>query len=168
MSLQEIYFVAEITAAVAVVASLIFVGVQQRQSTSATQSSNAQAALTGWSEMGLTLANSPDLLNALERGSRLELPSALEDDNAIVQVQYYLAASLKFMEGNFLQWLDGNLSDNLWHGFHQTLINMFATNTSWAGHWSFMSNTYSVPFQQLIVEVIDAAEIRFSELKQSA
>jgi hypothetical protein len=164
MALQDFYFIAEIIAAFAVVGSLIFVGVQLQQGNTATRAATSQAALVSWTNVGLTLANSPDLVGAMKQKHRTGLAGWAAPDDVDIRLIYYMDAGLKIVEGNYLHWLDGNLSDDLWHGFHHALIDMFATNDGWADLWSASAHTHSVPFQKLIAEVRETAEIRFNEL----
>ena len=165
MTLQDIYFIAEIIAAIAVIASLIFVGFQLRQGTAATRAATSQASLGSWTTISLTLAENPDLLQALWEKQRIQLPEWNATDARNVRLNYYMTAGMKIVEGNYLQWLDNNLSDELWHGFHRALVEMFTSNQAWWDYWNAAADSFSEPFQQLIEDVQSEADIRYNQLK---
>ena len=62
MEVQDIYFVSEIFAAIAVVASLIFVGVQLRQNTNAVRYDANQRNAASFQSMIMAVAANDDLL----------------------------------------------------------------------------------------------------------
>ena len=68
------------------------------------------------------------------------------------------------MESNHLQWLEGNLSDDLWQGFHQVLVAMLASNDHWHSYWQRAAFSHSTKFQNLITQVIEEAELLRGEL----
>lgn len=67
--LQDTYFVAEIIGVVALIASLVFVGIQIRQNTDATKASNSQAAQNGWNSLSMTLATNKTLRKTMIEGT---------------------------------------------------------------------------------------------------
>ena len=163
MALQEIYFIAEIIAAIAVVGSLIFVGIQLQQGTAATRAATSQAALVSYTDISMALVDNPDLVTALWQKQRFQSSEWVEAGDVTIRLNYYMNAGLKIIEGNYLQWLDGNLSDEMWHGFRHALIEMFASNAAWAEHWSSTEQSFSAPFQTLIEEIRLQAEERYNE-----
>ncbi len=61
MDLQQIYYVGEFFGVVAVVASLLFVGVQMRQNTWATRATSHHAITDAINQINLAIAQNPDL-----------------------------------------------------------------------------------------------------------
>ena len=155
--LDRVHKISEIIASFAIVGSLVFVGVQVSQNTNATRASNAQAAQTGWNEMSMTLATNNDLFDTMMAGIPPELRISLPDD-AEARAFYYMSAGMKLMESNYLQWLDGNLSDDIWQGFRGALLDMFAGNNLWLAYWKGGQFSHSTKFQNLIIQVIEEAE----------
>ena len=63
MTLEDIYFIASIIAAFSVVISLVFVGLQVRQNTSATKAAAAQAVHSNFAAWYTSLQSDPALLS---------------------------------------------------------------------------------------------------------
>jgi hypothetical protein len=166
MELQDIYFVAEIGAAIAVVGSLIFVGIQLRQGNEATLASNAQAALNSWNQMSLLLATDDRLLTIQQKGTHPDFDGHVPDEDE-VRYNYYKVAGMKAIESNFLQWQDGNLSDDMWQSFGVGLVDLFAYSTDWHRYWEQNQQYHPASFRELIDASIQAAELRRSQLVEA-
>jgi len=69
LTLENIYFIGQTIAALAIVVSLIYVGVQVRQNTSATQTASAQAYVTANNEIVGLINASPNLADVLHQGA---------------------------------------------------------------------------------------------------
>jgi hypothetical protein len=79
MTLEEIYFISQIVAVIAIFGSLIFVGVQLRQNTRATQMASLQSVLDGCRDRFFVPGYThPDMLNMFARG--LTDMNALSED----------------------------------------------------------------------------------------
>ena len=132
MELQNIYFVSEIIAAFAVVASLIFVGVQLRQNTTAVRYDAGQRNASSFQTITMAVAANDDLLNAWRSGNIKEETWDLEQSRLV----FMLNAFLKVNEENYLQWLDGNLSDELWEAHRASMISGFVSQPAYEQYWS--------------------------------
>ena len=77
MDLEQVYYLGELIAAVAVVASLLFVGVQMRQNSNALRVSATAAGVANWQETVLVLASSDYIAPALVRFNAAERPDEL-------------------------------------------------------------------------------------------
>ena len=77
MELQEIYFMAEIAAAIAVIGSLIFVGIQLRQSTAATVVGNAQSVVQVRTSLAMALATNSELAALHQDGLHPDVRASL-------------------------------------------------------------------------------------------
>ena len=165
--LQDTYFVAEIIGVVALIASLVFVGIQIRQNTDATKASNSQAAQNGWNSLSMTLATNKTLRKTMIEGTPDPLRlQGLSDD--VVSLNYYMNAGMKFMENNYLQWLEGNLSDDVWQSFRQTILHMLASNDHWHDYWTHTRFSHSAKYQKLIDALIIEAKNTRETLIESA
>jgi hypothetical protein len=164
MELQDIYFVAEIVGVIAIVLSLVFVGIQVSQHTDATKISNAQAALSSWNDITLAAATNDGLLQGQISGVYPELQPYLSTDKIEAQTFTWLEAGVKAVEVNYLQWLEGNLSDDLWHGYRSNIIGLMAASKYANDFWSVRNQSYSVPFQALMNEVVQEATSRRAQM----
>ena len=120
--LDRVHKISEIIASFAIVGSLIFVGIQVSQNTDATKISNAQAALSSWNEVSLASATNDGITQGLFDGMHPELKQYLVIDETQFRTFSWFDAGFKAVEVNYLQWLEGNLSDDLWHGYRASII----------------------------------------------
>ena len=81
--------IAEIIGLVGVIGSLIFVGLEIRQSAVATQSATDAAVADGFREMNLTMASSPELARAL--ASHAGNPAAAPPEDKVLILSLYRA-----------------------------------------------------------------------------
>jgi len=148
MSLEYFYFIAEIIAAFAMIASLLFVGIQVRQNTAATQVSNSQASLHAWTDLTTSLSNDEGLSQIYVDSF---YPDASKLDRDGLRIATWATAFLKTGEWNYLQWLEGNLSDDLWHGYSSALTYHWNLSPNFKETWSRTSqNFYSDQFQSFV------------------
>ena len=69
------------------------------------------------------------------------------------------SAMLKSVESNYLQWLDGNLSDDLWFAVREGLVAQFEVQTYYEIMWSIGGwRTFTPQFQSLFEEVMAEAK----------
>jgi hypothetical protein len=161
MALQDIYFVAEIVGVIAVVTSLVVVARQLYQNTAAVQASNSQAATQFWTDAGLAIANDGELANILVEDQYPELTAIGGPDANAVRAGYFVTVSLRHVENNYLQWRNGTLSDEVWHGNRSGIVQGFAVQRTYAALWERSRDGYSEPFRELIdTVVIEAEEMR--------
>jgi hypothetical protein len=90
MSLEQAFFVSQIVASVAIVASLIFVGLQIRDNTTAMQREEHNSTMAQWTEIRMAIAKHRDIaelmtegLNgsrALDRTDQLRLEQMLQEN----------------------------------------------------------------------------------------
>lgn len=170
--LDRIHKIAEILSAIAIVASLIFVGIQISQNTDATRISNAQSALNSWNDVSLALATDDGLQKAIWEGTYPELRVGSQGSKERLRYISWLFAGVKAVENNFLQWRDGNLSDDLWHGYRENMLQMAIGSVGLADYWAANAYTHSEPFQAFMDEIFEEAAVRRAalaeQLKQQA
>jgi hypothetical protein len=166
--LDRFHKIAEIVASFAIVGSLIFVGIQVSQNTDATRISNSHAALDSWNEITLAMAADKELTQSNLDGVYPELREHMPSDVGEERIYVWLNAGIKAVEHNYLQWLDGNLSDELWRGYRMSMVDMFVYFRSVNDFWSDRKQTYSEPFQLLMDKlVVEGTEQRMQMIEQS-
>ena len=156
--LDQFHKVAEIVASFAIVGSLIFVGLQVSQNTTAVQVSNSQAATQFWTDAGLAVANDRGLAEILVADRYPELSGIGVADPDVMRTVYFVTVSLRHVENNYLQWRNGTLSDEIWHGNRRGVVAGFAIQRSYAEYWKNSRNSFSEPFRELIDDVVVEAE----------
>ncbi len=146
MTLEDIYFIASIVAAFSVVISLIFVGLQVRQSTIATRASAAQAVHSNFAAWYTSVQNQPDVLAISIKGFR-EYQRLTEIEKAQF-ITVFMSFSL-YHQDAYLKWKDGSLSPDLWRGWESVSMNLF-TNNGGKEFWAERGYMFSQSFQDYI------------------
>src|SRR5262245_9673872 len=111
LELKDWAAIAEITASVAVVASLAFVGIQIYGNTQATQAAQYQQLLTLETSMLFDLGKEPKLAQRYNAAFYARDGMNVEDAQAGV---YMVLATMRLWEGYYLQYRSGTLSEAVW------------------------------------------------------
>jgi hypothetical protein len=154
--LDRIHKISEIVAAFAIVGSLIFVGVQVSQNTGALKTNAAQTSATNWQNLSLVLATDITLAEAwIEKsGSGMSVSD--------MRLFNLISATLKSMELNYLLWLDGNLSDDMWLPLRATLLGQVNVQPYYIEYWEITGGGHFSPqFQDMYSKILlEAKKIR--------
>ena len=110
-SLSKMHQAAELVAAIAVVISLIFVGLQIRDNTVASEAATYQASVAYDVEILLNAGVSPETARVFYTSR--DDPDSLDEDE-LLQGQTLLTATLRHMENLYVQHEAGMLSDEAW------------------------------------------------------
>jgi hypothetical protein len=143
VTLQQIVLFSQIAAAIGVIASLVFVGLQVRGSARAVRSATAQAVHDNFSDWHLRLAESPDALAIALRGFE-SLGSLAPAERALFNC-IFLACTLH-SQNAFHQWRQGHLATELWDCWAFLLANMVHTDGG-LKFWSERRYMFSQAFQ---------------------
>ena len=147
--LDRIHKSAESVAAFAIVGSLVFVGIQMQQNTSALKSTAAQSSLANWQGATLTVATNDILIDTITIAGHQ--PSADWSPQDHYRLLSYTTSSMKAMERHYMRRLEGNLSDEVWaatrRGFLNFLVNNPYVETLWLQQ---VSESFTPSFQELI------------------
>jgi len=122
MKLDRIHQISEIVASIAIVASLVFVGLQVNQNTNALRNAAAQSNSESWQDLTLTLATNPQLAEIWSKSVRKQDDVPFEMTGDMLQLAIYCGANLKSMESNYHQWLNGNLDDELFQAAREAFV----------------------------------------------
>ncbi len=110
-SLSKMHQAGELVAAIAVVISLIFVGLQIRDNTIASEAATYQASVAYDVEILLNAGVSPETARVFYTSR--DDPDSLNEDE-LLQGQTLLTATLRHMENLYVQYEAGMLSDEAW------------------------------------------------------
>ena len=130
MTLETIYYITQIIAVIAVVASLIFVGLQVRQgaeqtrlNTRALKATSHHAITDSFNHLNTTLATDPDLARIWDAGNK-----GIENLKPEELTAYYsiLLAYIRVFETLFFQSQTGTMARELWEAERRVLQFMFA------------------------------------------
>jgi hypothetical protein len=144
--LQEYALIAEIISAIAIVVSLIFVGLQIRDNTIASEAATYQDSVAYDVEILTMLGSNPDasrIWNAYSRNN----PDGLTTDE-IVQAQFIMSATVRLLENYYIQNESGMLSDAGW-GARDNLVRNFV---QMPGFEKFLSSPNVLSFSGSFME----------------
>jgi hypothetical protein len=147
-TLEQIYFIGQTISAFAVVLSLIYVGLQIKQNTTATQTASAQAYVSSHNDNIGLINSSPNLANSLHQGANGL--SALKGGELIGFMAFHDAIfiSLQFSHS---QWRRGMLEESLWATIQQTIVDSLKQKgqQEW---WEMRRHWFNSEFQNYVDE----------------
>ena len=143
MTLSDLSNLGTFVSAIAVVASLIFVGVQLRQNTKAVRAAASQAHTAHWQAMLTPVIENEDVADIYRRGL-----SGMESltDNECVRFIVLIGAMFRFAESARLQWLHGHLENGHWLNMERNLAAL-ASQPGFKGYWALRRDWYEPDFQ---------------------
>lgn len=146
MILENFYFVSQIVASIAVIISLIYVGRQVNQNTSATQDAASQAYVAADNEIVGLINISDNLADILHRGARGL--SALSGGELIQFMAFNEQAFISF-QSFYLSWKNGNLDERLWNTYRQAALELL-TQPGQQEFWSARRHWYFPEFRDYL------------------
>lgn len=143
MTLEQASLVAQIISAIAVIASLVFVGVQLRQATAAIRASSSEAHAALYTELVHSIIDNGDFARIWATG--LRDPKSLGEEDWIRFVAYSSALFRQY-ESSRVQWQKGRLDDEHWRTVEQQAIS-FGHLPGLKAAWSLRGHWYSPDFR---------------------
>ncbi|HEX4881328.1 MAG TPA: hypothetical protein VFV18_03175 [Porticoccaceae bacterium] len=146
MSLEDIYFVSQIVSALALIVSLLFVGIQIRQNTLSTQTARHQSIVQAISDWSREVALNNDIANLMVRGS-----ANFEQLDPVQRLQFALlhVALFRNYENIFYQHAQGAIDDHVWEGWAYRMRATFVLPgvRAW---WTPQRDSYSDAFRDFL------------------
>ena len=156
--LDRFHKISEIIAAFAIVGSLVFVGIQLNQNTSALLVDSQQSAMAAWNDISLAIATNERLAGLISESRYPEFKAAEAGGSESRQALTFITASMNSIENQYLQYLDGILPEEIWNGFRSGLLSELITLEIYSEYWSFAKNFHSPRFQTLVEELMLIAD----------
>jgi hypothetical protein len=137
MTLEEWAFVAQIVSAIAVVASLVFVGLQLRHAAAAIRATSSQAHSSLYTDLVQSIIENADFARAWSIG--VTEPNKLSEEEWVRFVAYS-SALFRLYESSRVQWLNGRLDEEHWHTIERQAADfghLPGLQRAWElrGHW---------------------------------
>ena len=131
MDITNIASFAEIISAIAVVVSLIFVGLEIRKNTQTTEAATFQASVAHDLELLLKMGDDPKIANTFF--TYRDRPDELSEEEQF-QGAHLMAATIRHVENLYLQYKKGMLSEDSWNTRKPLVVSIikskgFAKNT---------------------------------------
>ena len=144
MTLEQWAFVAQIVSAVAVVASLIFVGFQLRQATASIRATSSQAHAGLYTDLVRSIIDNADFARTWIVG--LADPKVLPEEEWVRFVAY-ASALFRLYESSRVQWLNGRLDEEHWHTIERQAVD-FGHLPGLKAAWNLRSHWFSPEFRE--------------------
>lgn len=150
MTLEQIFQISQVVAALGVIASMVFVGLQVRGNAKALRSATAQAVQDNYSQFFTSVACSPSALAAHLKG--------FVDGSSLTDLEraQFVAISMAFLsdaQNAFHQWKEGHLADELWACWEALLMNLVNTPGG-AAFWRERSYIFGKHFQDEVKNIM--------------
>ena len=143
MTLEQASLLAQIASAVAVIASLIFVGVQLRQTTRSVRASSSQAHSQIYREIIASLIDDGEFARLWRRA--LIDPETIDDDER-VRFLAFASTLFRFYESSRVQWLKGQLDEEHWHTIERQAADL-STQPGIQHWWALRRSWHSADFR---------------------
>ena len=165
MTLESVALLSQAIGAVAVIASLIFVGFQVRQQADATRAQTEQAIATNW--VALT-----QLINDNAEAFTLGLVSTSKtfaDLNDVDRMRFLGAMFnlFKHYENIFLQYRKGRIREEEWMPWSNH-VQMYFHQPGAQGWWNLRKGFFSPAFRQFLDSLVAPAELSPVALHEAA
>jgi hypothetical protein len=150
MTLEQVFFATQSIAAVGVIASLVFVGIQVRDSAKAVRAATAQAVHENYAGWYLALADNASALTTCTKGF-IDLASLTPAEKA--QFVCTFMAFLSHSQNAFHQWRLGHLAKDLWACWEALMMNLVHTPGG-AEFWRERSYVFGKDFQDEVKAIM--------------
>ena len=152
--LDRVHKISEVIAAFALVASLVFVGIQISQNTKTTKIATSTATIGNWIDISRDFSLNGEMSELWVRGEDWEALSQIDHQRLVA----WLNAAFRSLELSYLHWIDGNLDERLWHGTQSTLQGWIAGVQPRAAWEEMMRDASSPVFATYVDSLIAANE----------
>ena len=142
--------ITDIIGTAVVIITLIFVGLQVRQNTSAVQSSAAQAVHDNFATWYTSLQSEPKLIDITVKGFK-NYQSLTETEKG--QFIATMMAFCSYSQNAFYKWKEGSLAPELWRGWEFVSMNLFSTPGG-KEFWEERSYLFGAAFRKYVEEEI--------------
>ena len=147
MSLEQIYSISQIIAALAVTASLLPLVISIRQNTRAQLTASVESLTAAITAINIPAMESPALGEALS-AVRADWWSATREQRIIAH--YFLFSFFKLTEQAWYQHRSGMLAHSQWEGWENSLVHLYHSPGVKNAWWSHRQFAYSREFRDFL------------------
>ena len=147
MTLEEIYYVGQTIAVIAIVGSLLALIAQNRATQKAVRDATVRNQIEGLQNISRALFETPDLANVWLRGIE-----GIENLSGEERVRFtaYVTYALRTWEGLYVQFQNEQLPDEVWTG-HIEMLRAMQALTGVKNVWALRGHAFSQNFQNFYV-----------------
>jgi hypothetical protein len=146
LNLDTAHKLTEVLAAIAVIVSLVFVGLEVRQNTVAVQSSAAQSVHENFATWYTTIQGDATLIAITTRGMQNYASLSSTEKGQFIAV--FMSFS-SHTQNAYYKWQEGSLSPELWRAWELVSMNFFSTPGG-QDFWSERGYMFADAFQDYI------------------
>jgi hypothetical protein len=154
--------VIEFVGLIAIVASLIFVGMEVRQSAEETRSSTVQQHRDSWIQLSLAMMGNRELLEAFQK---LDTEGRESDPMATFTVDAFLRALFHTYNSAYFHYQNGTLDESQWIPIARSVEDE-ARRKYVHGFWSRWRHLYDEDFAKFVDDVFSGVEPVMDSLDQ--
>ena len=156
MPLDQIANIAEIFAAALVIVSLMYVGIQIKQNTAATQVAAGQAYVDSLNDLVGLINSSSNLADILDRGAN---GMSNIKNGEVIQFGAFLDQAFITFEAFYFQWKAGVLDARLWSIYSCVIVDVLAQpgQQQW---WETRRHWFDQEFQKYVNQTLDEQEAK--------
>ena len=154
MNWDAIGAIGELIGAAAVVGSLVYVAIQIRQNTTATQSNTQQQIFDATTDVNLAIASDPALSELITRANQ-DYESITDSDR--IQLTFLYMNWFNMWHSAFGNYESGLLAEDDWGMWDKGMGLLMDNSISARKIWSASSHIYGSEFQRHVGEIIEKA-----------
>lgn len=155
LTLENIYYVSQIGASIAVFASVIFLAYQIRENTTVIRANASKDAEVGWAEVNFRLASLEER-GAFARSFDPEVQLADFSDDEKVVLFFFGRSLLQRFESEYFQFSGGLLNAEKWHA-HRRWCASWLKHPVWQEFWA--NERLQILYTQSFLDDLAAAEL---------
>lgn len=122
MSLELINTLSAGISALAVVISLVFVGMQLRASTRAQRALAAWQSENSWAQLNFEIAKDPQTAELMEKIHSLQAGPGSLQGTQLLQAHYMIRCLLQYAQSQYFLFREGSLSEEIWEHQRSWLV----------------------------------------------
>jgi hypothetical protein len=146
MNIESMVNYADIVGGVAVIVSLIYVGIQIRRNTKSNQAQANQNAHESLAILSFEVGKDPDLTSFMRKG-QVGFDELTEEEQFRFMV--LLVTFFRRYENIYYQYQKGFLEEDLWGGYRRSMLALFYTSGGQA-FWNVRAGHFSRVFQDYL------------------
>jgi hypothetical protein len=146
MTLEELGNVGEFVSSIAVLISLIYLGVQIRKSTETARTTTYQSIVSDFGAMNQMVASVPDLSHLYVMAME-DFDVLAPEEKARISQLFYM--TFRYFENMFYQHEKGYLEDDVWAGWERLMVTYFHRRgfQTW---WALRRDVFSSSFARFL------------------
>jgi hypothetical protein len=147
MMLEQLYYIGELVGVIAIVGSMLFVGVQMRQNTQAMRISAGQGMIASWGLSNRDITGDPGFAEVM--APLLDDSTDIPEGADGLRVRLWAQNIIRGGEHNYYNWAAGALEERYWQQV-QANANWLLSTRAGREIWSEVRGNYGAEFRAVL------------------